>query len=78
MHLAAVYRHEKSILLLANHEVAKRSVKQEQGSSTDVPDHSCFSARDNDWNTPLHLAAMNGHASVAKILIEADGNIQTR
>ena len=33
---------------------------------------------DHDANTPLHLACLNGHVAVARILIKANCGIETR
>ena len=51
------------------HSIVRELIRNLRGTIVD---------EDEDGNTPLHQACINGHIGVAKVLVEADADVEAR
>lgn len=86
MHLAAENGHADVISLLVEYDIGKTDREKEKTlwkefhrtGEIDAANCYCFFMKDDDLNTPMHLAAINGHSSVVKILAEGGADVSAR
>ncbi|XP_036354856.1 ankyrin repeat, PH and SEC7 domain containing protein secG-like [Octopus sinensis] len=69
LHVSAAFDKPENIELLIKYRVVKILAKH---------DNSLIHGEDENSNTPLHLAALNGHKEVVKFLIENNADFEAR